>query len=254
MRFITFSSLFLIFIILSCQEKNDPKAELFFREGTLKLKSNEHEDAIHQFRKALSLDVNDLLKATVYRNMSIAFQNMEDIDSAIYYSQKGYEIAPSDSYIFYMNRAEFNLLSNDVHTAIQDLNSAKAIDPNQMEVYHTLCLIYSGEYGDAYFEPQLSEVCAKKSVKLSPSNTTKEQLGSIYFQNEKYVEAVKIFAELYSKDPTNKRFEFFLGQSLYFAGDERGGENHMKKAAERDEECKAMYHEIFEIGQNIDHE
>ncbi len=254
MRSITFIILFLVFLIQSCQEKNDLKAELLFKEGTIKLKSNANEEALIQFRKALGLEVSDLLKATIYRNMSIAFQNVENIDSATYYSRKGYEVAPSDSYIFYMNRAEYNLLSNDVHTAIQDLKSAKALDPLQMEVYQTLCLIYSGEYGDAYFEPQLSEVCAKKSVKLSPSNTTKEQLGSIYFQNEKYVEAVKIFAELYSKEPTNKRFEFFLGQSLYFAGDERGGENHMKKAAERDEECKAMYHEIFEIGQNIDHE
>ena len=251
MRLVSISIFILCLIFQSCQEKSNPRAELLFKAGTKYLTDNASEFAIIEFRKALNLEINENLKATIYRNMSIAFQDIDNIDSASFYSQKGYEVAPNDSYIYYMNRAEYNLLNNNVHKAIQDLKSAKALDPNQMEVYHTLCLIYSGEYGDAYFEPQLSEFCAKKSFKLNPSNTTKEQLGSIYFQNEKYVEAVKIFTELYSKEPTNKRFEFFLGQSLYFAGDERGGENHMKNAAERDETCKAMYHEIFEIGQHL---
>ncbi len=254
MRIFSICKIFLCLIFVSCREISDPKAELLFKAGTKYLTKNEYKPALLEFRRALNLEISESLQATIFRNMSIAFQNLNISDSASFYSQKGYEIAPSDSYIFYINRAEYNLLNNDIHKAIQDLKNAKRLDPNQMEVYHTLCLIYSGEYGDAYFEPQLSEFCAKKSVKLKPSNETKEQLGSIYFQNEKYVDAVKIFTELYSKEPTNKRYEFFLGQSLYFAGDERGGENHMKKAAERDTECKAMYHEIFEIGQNIYHE
>jgi tetratricopeptide (TPR) repeat protein len=121
-----------------------------------------------------------------------------------------------------------------------------------MEVYHSLCLIYSGEYGDSYFDPSLSEFYAKKSYRLKPSKTTKEQLGSIYFQNEKYKEAVNIFKELYSKEPTNKKFQFFLGQCLYFAGNEKLGEFHMKSAAERDEACKLMFQEIFESEQTIE--
>lgn len=252
MHKVSITILLFYLILQSCTEKNDPRAEFLFKEGTKYLTENSPELALVEFRKALNLEINETLTATIYRNTSIAFQNLDNIDSASFYAQKGYEVAPDDSYIFFVNRAEYNLLNNNVYRAIQDLKTAKLLDPNQMEVYHTLCLIYSGEYGDAYFEPQLSEICAKKSFKLNPSNTTKEQLGSIYFQNEKYVDAVKIFTELYSKDPSNKRYEFFLGQSLYFAGDERGGENHMKKAAERDESCKEMYHEIFEIGQHIE--
>ena len=239
-------------LLVSCEEKNDPNADKLLHSGVSRLEKNENHEALRYFKSAISLKINSQMEAILYRNMSIAYQNIDEIDSAIYCSQKGYENAPSDSYIFYKNRAEYNILTNDIHTAIQDLKSAKAISPQQMEVYHTLCLIYSGEYGDAYFDPELSEYCAKKSFQINPSNTTKEQLGSIYFQNEKYVKAVAIFAELFSKEPTNKKYEFYLGQSLYFAGDERGGENHMKKAAERDEECKAMYHEIFEIGQQLD--
>ena len=252
MRIVSISIILICLFFVSCEVKSDPKAELLFKIGTKYLTDNASKSALFEFRKALNLEISESLQATIFRNMSIAFQNLEISDSASFYSQKGYEVAPRNSYIFYINRADYNLLNNNIHSAIQDLKSAKALDPNQMEVYHTLCLIYSGEYGDAYFEPQLSEFCAKRSVKLKPSNETKEQLGSIFFQNEKYVDAVKIFTELYSKEPSNKRYEFFLGQSLYFAGDEHGGENHMKKAAERDAECKAMYHEIFEIGQHLE--
>jgi tetratricopeptide (TPR) repeat protein len=250
---ITFVSLLLLTLVFTaCKEENDPKAELYFKEGTKLLELNETESALLKFRSALDYKSNESLQATIYRNISIAFQNLEQLDSASYYSQKGYEVAPSDSYIFYINRAEYNLLNNNVFHSIKDLKVAKSLDPKQMEVYHTLCLIYSGEYGDAYFDPTLSEYYAKKSFKLKPSNTSKEQLGSIYFQNEKYKEAVKIFKELYAKDPTNKKFEFYLGQCLYFAGEEKEGEAHMQSAAERDESCKLMYHEIFEIGQNLD--
>ncbi len=252
MNFVLPFIIFILTLLVSCEEKNDPKSHNLLQKGVSHLEKNESIEALRYFKYALSLKISSHMEAVLYRNMSIAYQNNGKLDSAIICSQKGYEIAPSDSYLFYINRAEYNILTNDIHTAILDLKNAKLISPDQMEIYQTLCLIYSGEYGDAYFDPELSEFCAKKSFQLKPSNTTKEQLGSIYFQNEKYVKAVAIFTELYSKEPTNKKYEFYLGQSLYFAGDERGGENHMKKASERDEECKAMYHEIFEIGQHLD--
>ena len=250
---ITFVSLLLFTLIFTaCNEENDPKAEAFFRAGTKKIESNETENALLNFRSALRFKSTELLQATIYRNMSIAFQNIEQLDSASYYSQRGYKVAPEYSYIFYINRAEYNLLTNNVFASIKDLKLAISLDPKQMEVYHSLCLIYSGEYGDAYFNPSLSEFYAKKSYKLKPSKTTKAQLGSIYFQNEKYKEAVSIFKELYTKEPTNKKFEFFLGQCLYFDGNEKLGETHMKSAADRDGECKLMYSEIFESEQNFE--
>jgi tetratricopeptide (TPR) repeat protein len=245
--------IFIVFIFLiSCEVENNPRAVKLVNEGVKKMDLREYSKALTLFREAMKLNMNDELAAITFRNLSIVYQDLEDFDSAIKYAQKGYETAPNDTYIYYINRAEFNLLKNDVHTAINDLNSAKLLSPDKMEVYHTLCLIYSGEYGDAYFNPELSEFYAKKSFKISPSEITKEQLGSVYFQNEKYVQAVKVFTELYFSDPSNKKYEFYLGQSLYFAGDERGGEKHMKQAADRDETCKAMYHEIFEIGQQIE--
>lgn len=250
---ITFVSLlFLALVFTACKEENDPKAEMYFKEGTKLLELNDTEDALFKFRKSLGFKSSKALQATIYRNMSIAFQNLDKLDSASFYSQKGYEVAPSDSYVFYINRAEYNLLTNQVYNSIKDLKLAKSLDPKQMEVYHTLCLIYSGEYGDAYFDPALSEYYAKKSFKIRPSKTTKEQLGSVYFQNEKYKEAVKIFKDLFIKDPTNKKIEFYLGQCLYFAGEEKEGEAHMKSAADRDDACKSMYHEIFDISQNVE--
>ena len=250
---ITFVSLLLLTLVsTACKEENDPKAELFFKQGTQSLELNEFENALLKFRSSLEYKADESLQASIYRNMSIAYQNLNQIDSASMYSQKGYEVAPSDSYIFYINRAEYNLFNNNVNKSIKDLKLAKSLNPYQMEVYHTLCLIYSGEYGDAYFDPILAEFYAKKSFKMKPSNTTKEQLGSVYFQNEKYKEAVRIFNDLYKKNPSNKKIEFYLGQCLYFAGDEKIGENHMQSAAERDEACKLMYDEIFDIGQNIE--
>lgn len=237
--------LFLTLIMFSCRQQSDPQAILSLQEGVALLDEKNFDDALLVFKKTLSFNLDDELESKVYRNLSIVYQNQGSIDSALFYSKKGYEMAPDDSYLYYINKAEYALLENDIKIGVENLKMAEKQNPSEMEVFSLFCSIYSGDYGDAYFDPVLAERYAKKAYHLNPCKITKEQLGAVYFQNERYARAVRIFKELSGAVPTDQRYKFYLGQSLFFCGKESQGVWYMKQAAERDDSCKVMFKEIF---------
>ena len=237
--------LFLLLILFSCRQQSDPQAILSLQEGVALLDEKNFEDALLTFKKTLSYNLDEELESKVYRNLSIVFQNQGSIDSALVYSKKGYEMAPDNSYLYYINKAEYALLENDIKTGVENLKMAEKLNPFEMEVFSLFCSIYSGDYGDAYFNPVLAERYAKKAYHINPCKITKEQLGAVYFQNERYMRAVRIFKELSGAVPTDQRYKFYLGQSLFFSGKESQGVWYMKQAAERDDSCKVMFKEIF---------
>jgi predicted Zn-dependent protease len=85
-----------------------------------------------------------------------------------------------------------------------------------------------------------------KAYHLSKNIVAKEQLGSVYFQNEKYLKAIRIYQNLLSEFPDNQLYSFYYGESLFFLGDEKNGMKRMRNAADRDDSCKVMFQEIFE--------
>ena len=129
---------------------------------------------------------------------------------------------------------------------MDNLQRANKVDVNKSEVYIALCSIYSGAYGDAFFDPIKSEYYALKAYHLSKNIVAKEQLGSVYFQNEKYLKAIRIYQNLLSEFPDNQLYSFYYGESLFFLGDEKNGMKRMRNAADRDDSCKVMFQEIFE--------
>ena len=237
--------LFFIILFSSCHQQSDPQAILSLQEGIALLEEKNFDEALLTFKKTLSYKLDAELESKLYRNLSIVYQNQGNIDSALFYSQKGYEIAPDNSYLYFINKAEFALLENDIKTGVENLKKAETQNSSEMEVFSLFCSIYSGDYGDAYFDPVQAERYAKKAFHLNPCKVTKEQLGAVYFQNERYARAVRIFKELSGSVPSDQRYKFYLGQSLFFCGKESQGVWYMKQAAERDDSCKVMFKEIF---------
>jgi tetratricopeptide (TPR) repeat protein len=237
--------LFVFILFFSCSQQSDPQAILLLQEGVALLDEKNFDEAQIAFKKTLSYKLDEELESKVYRNLSIVFQNKGSIDSALFYSKKGFEMAPDNSYLYYINRAEYALLENDIKLGVENLKIAEKQNPSEMEVYSLFCSIYSGDYGDAYFNPFLAERYAKKAYHITPCKITKEQLGAVYFQNERYGRAVRIFKELSGAVPSDQRYKFYLGQSLFFSGKESQGVWYMKQAADRDDSCNVMFKEIF---------
>lgn len=240
--------LFVIFILslfVSCSHKQQV-AQNKIKKGVTLIDQEEYQFAIDYFHTLVDENIDEISKAIIYRNISIAFQSVGQLDSARYYAKKSYVESPNNSFEFYLNKADYNLLINHVSEALQNLDKAKLIDPNRQEVYNRYCSVYSGEYGEVFFEPELAEKNAIIACKIKPNRIVKEQLGAIYFQNEKYHHSVRIFKELVKKYPQNKKYTFYMGQAMYFDGNENKGIDLMKHAAERDDSCRVMFSEIFE--------
>ncbi len=239
--FIFICSIF--FVACSNKKKVSEKS---IKKGVEYIDQEEYIKAINHFQFLLKNELDDLSKAVIYRNISISFQSMGVLDSAKYYAKKSYTNAPNDSFEFFLNKADYFLLVNHVSEALLNLEQAKEIDPNRQEVYNRYCSVYSGEYGEVFFDPDLAEKNAVIACKIKPNRIVKEQLGSIYFQNEKYTNSARIFKELAKKYPQNKKYTFYMGQAIYFDGNESKGIELMKQASERDDSCKVMFQEIFE--------
>ena len=239
--FIFFSLVFLF----SCSPKQQV-SQKSIKKGVTFIDQEDYLSAVNHFQSLLIDDIDDLSKSVIYRNISISFQCMGELDSAKYYAKKSYTEAPDDSFEYYLNKADYYLLINHVTESLQSLEDAKSIDPKRQEIYNRYCSIYSGEYGEIFFDPDLAEKNAVLACKIKSGRIVKEQLGSIYFQNEKYKQSARIFNELVLKYPQNKKYTFYMGQALYFDGNEIRGLDLMKQAAERDDSCKIMFQEIFE--------
>lgn len=233
------------FILIACSPK-EQVSEKSIKKGVSFIDQEEYNSAINYFHSLLLKDIDDLSKSVIYRNISISFQCLGDIDSAKFYAKKSYVEAPDDSFEYHLNKADYYLLINHVTESLQSLEEAKSIDPKRQEIYNRYCSVYSGEYGEVFFDPELAEKNAVLACKIKPGRIVKEQLGSIYFQNEKYHQSARVFKELVRKYPQNKKYTFYMGQAIYFDGDENNGLYLMKQAAERDDSCKVMFEEIFE--------
>ncbi len=238
----------IVFIYLFCfactQKKQLPESSI--RKGVALIDREEYQMAIDYFNTLTTSEIDELSKAVIYRNMSISFQYLGQLDSAIYYAKKSFVESPEDSFEFYLNKADYNLLINHASEALQNLDEAKRIDPKRQEIYNRYCSVYSGEYGEVFFEPELAEKNAVIACRIKPSRIVREQLGSIYFQNEKYKHSARIFSELMKQYPENKKYTFYTGQAIYFDGHENKGMNLMRQAADRDDSCRVMFQEIFE--------
>ena len=94
--------LFILIALISCKQQTDPQGILSLQEGVALLDEKNFEDALLVFKKTLSFNLDEELESKVYRNLSIVYQNQGRIDSALFYSKKGYEMAPDNSYLYYI--------------------------------------------------------------------------------------------------------------------------------------------------------
>lgn len=238
-------AILLVLVLISCEEKKSI-SEYVIKKGVHLIDNEEYHKAIAYFNSLSTDDIDDFSKAVLFRNISISYQNLGMLDSAKFFAKKSYLNAPDESFEYYLNKADYNLLVNHVTEAIQNLNKAKEIDAKRQELYNRYCSVYSGEYGEVFFDPELAEKNAILACKIKPNRIVKEQLGAIYFQNEKYSQSAKIFKELIRLYPENKKYTFYLGQAMYFNGNENTGVELMRDAADRDDSCKVMFNEIFQ--------
>ncbi|MFN5417162.1 MAG: hypothetical protein ACK5B9_08910 [Flavobacteriia bacterium] len=241
-----FSLLFLTFIVLSCSKSDDPKALKRISEGNAFLDQKNYSSALIAFKDAQKYDLSVESLAKNYRNISICFSNLEQLDSAKANAKKSFEVAEEYSYLYHNNKGEHILLHNQVEAALKEFRLAEKRDETQMEVWNNMSLIYSGAYDSTYLNLNLAIVYAQKAYDIKQNATNKEQLASVLFQMENFQSAGNLYASLSKEFPQVKMHQFNEGQCLYFAGKEEEGKKMMEEAAERDEKCRLLLEELIQ--------
>ena len=236
---------FFILFLVSCSHTNDVDELQKIKKGERILEMKAFDKALKYFVSIDASSFSDDSKAVLFRNISKSYSQLGQIDSAKIYCEKAVNIADKNSFIYFITKAEFELFNHQASNAIETLVNAEKKHPESEEVANLFSLIYSGEYGEGYFDLQKAEKYAVHAFRLKNNNSNKEQLGSIYFDAEKYKLATKIFKEMYYQESNNHFYKFYYGQSLFFEGKEKKGFQLMKSAADNNDSCKLMFDEIF---------
>jgi tetratricopeptide (TPR) repeat protein len=235
--------------LLSCSSNQDDKAIIKMNEGSEFLSSKNYSSALISFKDVLKYSISDELKAKNYRNIAVTFLYLDELDSAQTYSKSGFEAAKLNSYFYFINKAEYHLLSKEIPQAIILYDKASNLNVSEnekMEVYNNLSLIYAGNYGEKYIDLPRSLENANNAFRINPLPVNQEQLASVYFQMENFSKASSLFKSLFESFPEVKMYQFNYGQSLFFLGKEDQGIDLMQKAAERDEKCKILFNQLVQ--------
>jgi tetratricopeptide (TPR) repeat protein len=244
MRQIYFLLLFIL--VAACSSKADENAKKLNDKGVIFLDQEEFTKAANAFHTALnSGEISDDLEAGILRNLSLLHSFQEKKDSALFYAKKAKGKTEKGSYYYYLTNAEYDLLQENIKESINNFEKAKAIKPEEMAIYNSLGMIYSGKYGSGYEDMDKALINNKKAYELAPREPLADALATSYMNLERYRESIPLWKGLIDKNPSKMEYHFQLGTALYFSGQEAEGEEKMEYAAERDANCRRMLDEMI---------
>lgn len=231
---------------MACKNHQAEEAKALNDRGVILMDEEEFSNASILFQQALSKkSLPAELKAGIFRNLSLLYGFQNEKDSAVHYAKLGYECAEKHSFYFYLNKAEFELLTNRIELAKDDYERAKDIKVNEMAIYNSLGMIYSGSYGEKYTDYKKALENNLKAYDLAPRAPLAEALATSYMNLERYKESIVLWEKLIAQNPSKMEYQFQLGVAFLFSGREEEGENKIDYAAERDENCRRMLNEMI---------
>ncbi len=218
-----FIQLFLLLILITnCQTNTAPNQESIKanQKALSYLNDGDYSNAIKHFKLALNAQPIDLeTHQIILRNIAISYYDSDQVDSSIFYFQKAIDISPKNTYDYYVNQADVDLLVNRVDDAITNLKRARSISPDELEVNNTLGLIFLGEYGDKYIDYDRALTYNIKVAEISNDRATATVLARNYYYLKKYEKAELLFTELNKKYPSLLDYQYWLGVTKYGKGE-----------------------------------
>lgn len=247
-RFLKIDILPLVFVlaVVGCQQKEDPEVTQALQRGEEALEMQNYSAAREQFQEIAKLEMTDQTRARLFRNVSSCFLYENQLDSALFYSERARDLAPAGSYAYHLNAGEVYLLQNKIQRALNSFHQAIKVDPKQTHAFANLALIYRGDYGEKWISESQALTNIQRAISLRNTPANQEILGELYIQLEQYDLAKPIFAQLMESFPSVVRHRFNYGLSCLGLGDSINGMQHMQAAADRDEQCRVMLETILD--------
>jgi len=240
-----FYFLFAFILLVSCKNQVAEEAKQLNDEGVSSMDREEYVQAAHLFHRALKAgDLPKELSAGVFRNLSLLHTFHHEKDSALYYAKMGYEIAEEDSYFYFLNKGEYLLLTNNIDVAISNYEKAKKRKPEEMAIYNSLGMIYSGSYGEEFTNYEKALENNLKAYEITSREPLEEALATSYMNLERYKKSIPFWIRLIEKNTSKMEYHFQLGVAYLFSGKEEEGEKKIEYAADRNENCRKMLDEM----------
>jgi serine/threonine protein kinase/Flp pilus assembly protein TadD len=165
---------------------DDRLASAYVTLGKIHEDAGKHELAVQEFQKALDLDQRN---ADALDGMAHAYENAGRLKEAEETFEKAVALRP-DSWVGYNSLALFYDRQNRYEEGIQQLKKAIELTPDNSQLYLNLGAFYF-DTGDEKFRAA-AEAALKKSIDLTPSYPAYANLGSLYYDEKRYSEAVSL--------------------------------------------------------------
>lgn len=166
-----------------------------------------YEDAIEQYEQVIELDAEAHF---AYHNIANSYESLGDTDKALAYYGRALEIEPDYAISYYRRASLYHYTLNDPHKAALDYITYLEHEPKDFDGYmglaRTYVLLDKAKEAKEAFEEALE-------LRDDEPNALNE-LGNIYYSDEDYVRAERLYLASLEADPDFKWGYFNLG-NLY---------------------------------------
>lgn len=183
--------------------------------GDMYKKAGKLEEAINEYKMALWIDC---LNHGAYAGIVQTYEELGDYESAIMYYKKYIKVHPHNA-VLHSNLANLYFMKGDTDNAVEHYQSAISINPKAdwtSIVAQTLGFIQQNVIKNtncAIANYQLANVLTPKEIDVYIS------LGSAFYDNEDYENALIIYRRALELEPGNSRIHCNLGYLYWGMGD-----------------------------------
>ncbi|MFT3935799.1 MAG: tetratricopeptide repeat protein [Chitinophagaceae bacterium] len=197
----------LISSLVSCKQEDLKTAIIQNNAGLALYNKADYKKARYFFLKAASHEnLPDTNMAVFFYNIARTYSITSEMDSAKYFYQKSCKLYSATSQAFKISKASIFLLESKTDSARKVLEEGYEIDSTNGTINNLLGLIFIGEYGEDYFNPNVAykfNVRAYSYFKDEPSKFALAKSEYFVYNTER---AISLFSQLHRQYPKNETY------------------------------------------------
>ncbi len=128
------------------------------------IRSENYPQALDYYQQLLDIQFSE---PDVYKNMAMAYRNMEDLDNMMAILKVGREKYPEDSGLL-LEEINSYLAQGKGARVVDDLKSLVEKDPTNYSIFFVLGTIYGDETNEAMYDKDKAEMYYEKAIELNP--------------------------------------------------------------------------------------
>lgn len=227
-------------LLYSCNDKvKESDAIKINQQGIEYMNAGKSRQALEAFLKAIR---NPMLsrdsKGTIYRNISLTYNELGFPDSVIHYSTLAAKCYSKNSYDYLVNYADVDLAIGKTAGALVRLQKAIRLQPNEMSVNNALGLIYLGEYDDSFTDLDKALTYNSRAFELNNNPIIEDVLARNYYRLELYEKAESHYEHLLQNYPGRASYLTSMGMTKFRLKKKEDAENFFTKAIAQDSAYK----------------